>query len=220
MIPVIVTLQYVRDGVKDSKRLTLAMDHKVHEIVLGLISDLKLPLQNDGDPITYHLLRQRQVLDDDDLLFEAGVQEGDILQLASVDSNATVGKAMTAGLLNRLGGKSSQEPLLISAGLVTVEGEIYHLKHTRALIGRADISRGYPPETLDADLTDLDPGKSVSRPHALIVFADNEFTIRDLYSQRGLLINGQPVSPSKAQVLHDGDVLTLGDVEVQFRCET
>ncbi len=219
MIPVNVTLQYVRDGVKDSKRLKLAMDHKVHDTIIALIKDLDLPLQNEGDPISYHLLRHRVVLDDDDMLFEAGVQEGDILQLASIDSNATVGQALTAGILNRLGGKASHEPLPISAALLTRDGEFLHLKHTRALIGRADASRGYPPETLDADLTELDPGRSVSRPHALIVYTDNEFTIRDLYSQRGLLLNGQPVSPSKAQVLHDGDMLTLGDVELQFRCQ-
>jgi pSer/pThr/pTyr-binding forkhead associated (FHA) protein len=51
------------------------------------------------------------------------------------------------------------------------------------------------------------------------VYSDSQFTIRDLYSQRGLLLNGVTVSPSKSQVLHDGDVLTLGNVKVQFRCE-
>jgi pSer/pThr/pTyr-binding forkhead associated (FHA) protein len=51
------------------------------------------------------------------------------------------------------------------------------------------------------------------------VYGNGEFTIRDLYSQRGLLINGVRVSGSSAQVLHNGDTLTLGNVTVQFRCD-
>src|SRR5262249_27597405 len=106
-----------------------------------------------------------------------------------------------------------------TAALFTASGQQYTLSHTRALIGRADTKLGYPPESLDVDLTDVDPEKSVSRPHALIVYSDGQFTIRDLYSQHGLLLNGEPVSPSKAAPLQDGEILLLGDVEVQFRCE-
>jgi pSer/pThr/pTyr-binding forkhead associated (FHA) protein len=118
-----------------------------------------------------------------------------------------------------LGGKAGNEPLPVKAALVSPSGDEFPLQHTRALIGRADPKLGYPTESLDADLTLLDPGKSVSRPHALIVFTNGEFTIRDLYSQTGLLVNGERVSPSKAKVLHDGDMLMLGEVLIQFRCE-
>jgi hypothetical protein len=195
------------------------MDVSVRDAIVRLVNDLNLPMEEDGQPVRYNLIRQRQVLDYDDTLFEAGVQEGDILQLTIIDAQATMGLAIPAGILARLGGRSAGEPLPVVASLVTETGQTYTLRHTRALIGRADARLGYPAEALDADLTDLDPDRTVSRPHALIVYADGEFTIRDLYSQRGLLINGARVSASKAQVLHSGDMLTLGNVTVRFCCD-
>jgi hypothetical protein len=220
MIPVNITLQYVRDGAKQSKRLTLSLDSTVGDIVTELIDELGLTSDGDGQKASYFLLRQRQVLDNVDKLYESGVQEGDILQLTIIDPNATMGQAISSGLLNRLGGKASVESLPVNAVLIAENGQEFQLSHTRALIGRADQSLGYPSESLDADLTNLDSKRTVSRPHALIVYANGEFTIRDLYSQRGVFVNDERVSPSKAAVLHDGDVLTLGDVRVQFRCES
>jgi hypothetical protein len=219
MIPVNVTLQYVRESAKESRRVRLAMDETVSSAVNRLVTELQLPLEDEGRPLTYRLLKQRQVLDNDDQLFEAGVQEGDILQLTIIDAKATMGQAISAGILNRLGGKSSSESLPVAAALVSEDGSVFQLSHTRALIGRADPSLGYPPESLDADLTTLDPERTVSRPHALIAYGNGEFTVRDLYSQRGVLLNGSKISPSKAEVLHNGDILTLGAVNVLFRFE-
>ncbi len=218
MIPVNVTLQYMRKGVKDSQRVTLSMDARVDETVVALVDSLALPQEDNGLPLTYRLLRQRQMLDGEAKLFEIGVQEGDILQLTLIDPRATIGQAVLGGVLQRLGGKSGGELLPVNAALVTESGKGFELTHTRALIGRADAKLGYPSEALDADLTDLDPKRTVSRPHALIVYADGEFSIRDLYSQHGLMLNGERVAPNKAQPLHDGDTLQLGDVAVQFRC--
>src|SRR5688572_17829706 len=144
MIPVNITLQYLRDGVKDSRRLKLALDQQTHNVVAQLIRELQLPTQNGEDNLSYYLLRQRQVIDNESTLFEAGVQEGDILQLAVIDPNATVGKALSGSVLNRLGGKTSTEPLPVSAALFTASGQRFVLKHTRALIGRSDINLGYP----------------------------------------------------------------------------
>ena len=99
---------------------------------------------------------------------------------------AVMGLALAAGVLSRIGGgKSGSEPLPVAATLIAETGEVFPVRHTRALIGRADAKLGYPPEALDADLTDLDPDRTVSRPHAMIVYSEGEFTIRDLYSQRG-----------------------------------
>jgi hypothetical protein len=220
MIPVNVTLQYVREGSKESRRVKLSIDESVGDTLKRLIGELQLPLDAEGKTLTYRLLLRRQLLDNEDKLYEAGVQEGDIVQLTTVDPKATMGQAISAGILNRLGGKSSTEPLPVSAALVDESGGMRYLSHTRALIGRADSALGYPPESLDADLTDLDPDRTVSRPHALIAYSNGEFTIRDLYSQRGVLLNGQKISPSKAEVLHDGDLLVLGSVQVRFRCES
>ncbi|MEP7289622.1 MAG: FHA domain-containing protein [Chloroflexota bacterium] len=192
----------------------------MRDTIFKLVNDLHLPTTNDQEALTYHLIRQHQILDGNLTLLEVQVQEGDILQLTLLDRNATVGNTVTGAVLARMGGKAGGAPLPISAALFDSAGRRYDLRHSRALIGRADTKLGYPPESLDADLTEVDPGKTVSRPHALIVFNNGEFTIRDLYSQRGLMLNGERVSPSKAAMLQDGDSLTLGDVSVQFRCET
>src|SRR5262249_7872660 len=151
-----------------------------------------------------HLMRNRLVLDDSSTLYDVGVEEGDILQLAIVDSRATMGKIVTAGVLNRLGGKSSNDPLPVTAALIDSTGDhVFELRHTRPLIGRSDPALGYPPEAFDVDLSTLDTDRTVSRPHALIVYKDGEFSIRDLYSQRGLLVNGAQVSASRAEPIQD-----------------
>src|SRR5215468_8169579 len=134
MIPVSVTLQYLRAGVKGTQRVKLSMDDTVEDAIANLVKDLDLPTEEDGHQVGYHLMRNRLVLDDNSTLYDAGVEEGDILQLAIIDSRATMGKVMTAGVLNRLAGKSSNEPLPISAALIDAGGEhVFELQHTRAL---------------------------------------------------------------------------------------
>ncbi len=218
MIPVNVTLQFMRDNTKDSANIRLSMDMTVQEAILNVVRSLNLASDSN-----YHLVHQREILDGRMKLFEAGVQEGEILQLTVLDSNSTIninmGNSRVGNILNRLGGKAGDEPLPIRAALITPDGMGIALRHTRALVGRADEKLGYPPEALDAELTALDPNRTVSRPHAMIVYADGVFTIRDLYSQHGVQINGERLSPSQAQPIHDGDVLTFGDVALQFRCE-
>ncbi len=221
MIPVQITLQYVRAGVKESRRVKLSLDSTVEEVVHKLVKELDLPLEEAGSQYTYQLLRQRRTLATTAKLFEEGVQDGDILQLVASDPNATMlGKVVSPNILNRYGSKSSDERLPVTASLHTTNGKVsFPLQHVRALIGRADANMGYPPEALDADLTALDPGRSVSRPHALIVYNNGEFTIRDLYSQLGVLINGARVPVNKAQSLRDNDHIQFGNVELIFRCE-
>jgi hypothetical protein len=220
MIPVNVTVQFMREGVKNSATMRLSMDVMAEEAANGIVQYLGLPSAGE-----YRLLRQRQVLDPGKRLFEAGVQEGDILQLTVVDANTTIGmpgigRSLVGGVLSRLGGRASDDPLPVQAALIASEGQKLYLKRARALIGRADETIGYPAEALDAELTPFDPDRTVSRPHALIVYADGGFTIRDLYSQSGVLVNGKTVSPSQAQPIYDGDVLTFGSVALQFRCDT
>lgn len=225
MIPVQVTLQYMRGGNKETKWVKVALDSTAAQVASKLVGELGLPPQDSrGRPLDYQLVAQRRVLDGDKTLHELGIEQDNILQLITVDANATVGLnigQMLAGtLLDRLGGKGSSEPLSVSAVFANMAGRVvFQLKRTRALIGRADPDHGFPPESLDADLTEMDARRTVSRPHALIVYADGEFTIRDLYSQHGLFINGTRVAPNMAQALETGDVIKFGDVELRFHCE-
>ncbi|MFN8419500.1 MAG: FHA domain-containing protein [Anaerolineae bacterium] len=222
MIPVQVTIQYLHEGQKATKWVKLSLDQTVTQTVDKLVSDLALPRQDSrGAPISYQLVQQRQVLEGSRTLGEIGVEEGNILQLHVLDANATVGinlgQMLAGSLLDRLGGKGGGELLTISAVFADVSGRVaFQLKHTRALIGRADPEHGYPADMLDGDLTEVDTRRTVSRPHALIVYSDGEFTIRDLYSQHGVTINGTRLSPNMAHPLQNGDVVRFGEVELRF----
>lgn len=214
MIPVNVTIQYLHGGVKESRQVRLAMEDTVQAVIDKLLHDLDLDSSE-----SYQLLKLRAALDDDSKLYEAGVQEGDILQLVRHDPNATViGKIPSGNILSRLGGKGGGEPLPVMAQLVAPDGTTFRLRRTRAMIGRADATMGFPSEALDADLTALDHRRTVSRPHALIVYQDGVFLIRDLYSQFGVILNGTRITANTAQRLKDGDSLRFGDVALVFHC--
>lgn len=218
MIPINVTVQYLREGSKTSARIRLSMDATVRQAIQQLIAELGLPTEEDGQPLMFHLLLNRQMLISDDRLFEVGIQEGSIIQLVASDPHATTA-GIPSNVLSRMGGKSgSNAPLTVAASLVAKEGgQVFPLRRVRALIGRADTTLGYPPDSLDADLTALDPSRNVSRPHALIVYLDGQFTVRDLYSQHGVLLNGQAVGANAPEPIQDGDWLSFGGVELQFR---
>jgi len=191
MIPITVMIQYMNQGAKESRRMKLSMDATVSTSIAQIIAELALPIRQDNQPISYYLIRQRQILEDKTTLMEIGVEENEILQLTVLDPKATMGQALSGSIMSRLGGKTGSEPLTISAALALPSGSVFcHLKHTRALVGRADAKLGYTADSLDADLTSLDPNLTVSRPHAMIAYHDNQFTICDLYSQTGVVING------------------------------
>ena len=55
--------------------------------------------------------------------------------------------------------------------------------------------------------------RTVSRKHAVINKVDGDFTINDLKSLKGLLINGEK---KEEATLQDGDEITLGGVRLRF----
>ncbi|CAG1012242.1 MAG: FHA domain-containing protein [Anaerolinea sp.] len=217
MIPITVTVQFVRAGAKESRQVRLSLDMTIQEALRTLLIQLDL----SGEPEDYRLVRGKTPLENNLLkLHEASITEREILQVVSaIDPNATVmGRGAFGNILSRMGGKSSGEHLFLNAALQIHGGDrVFKLRHTRALIGRADPGLGYPPETLDVDLTPVDPARTVSRPHALIVFAEDGFSIRDLYSQLGVKVNGATIPTNQGCPLKNGDLITIGEVELIFR---
>jgi hypothetical protein len=110
MIPVSVTLQYLRDGAKCSTRFTLSMDVSVKDAIARLVNDLKLPMEEDGQPIRYNRSPAPHA-DYDDTLFD-GRQEGDIVQQHRRPGDD--GLAIPAGILPG-SGKSGADPLPVAA---------------------------------------------------------------------------------------------------------
>jgi chromosome segregation ATPase len=90
-----------------------------------------------------------------------------------------------------------------SPELIRIDGDrsITHALGRRTRIGRAAGCE------LHIDST------SVSRHHALILAGTREAIIEDLNSTNGVILNGRKVT---RQVLNDGDILTLGDIQFRY----
>jgi chromosome segregation ATPase len=90
-----------------------------------------------------------------------------------------------------------------SPELIRIDGDrsISHALGRRTRIGRA------PGCELHID------SSSVSRHHALILAGTREAIIEDLNSTNGVILNGRRVT---RQVLNDGDILTLGDIQFRY----
>jgi len=93
-----------------------------------------------------------------------------------------------------------------AAKLIRIDGgaEVTHVLHRRTQIGRM------PSLELHID------SSSVSRRHAVILTAPGGAIIEDCMSTNGTLVNGVKVS---RQLLHDGDLLTIGEARFRFVAE-
>uniref|UniRef100_A0A7C3MIW6 FHA domain-containing protein n=1 Tax=Dictyoglomus thermophilum TaxID=14 RepID=A0A7C3MIW6_DICTH len=56
---------------------------------------------------------------------------------------------------------------------------------------------------------------TVSRFHAKIIRSEDKYFIEDLGSANGTMVNGLKVNK---ELLHDGDIIQLGDVVLVFKC--
>jgi serine/threonine protein kinase len=93
------------------------------------------------------------------------------------------------------------------------EARRFAVKDTYVVVGRVDPKRGVKPEV---DLTSIDPGMTVSRQHARIRFWKTFFSIEDLKSRNKTRLGELTLTPLKAELLQDGDVLHFGSVRVIF----
>jgi hypothetical protein len=84
----------------------------------------------------------------------------------------------------------------------------FRLSGTEARIGRRSASRRIEPE-IDLKGSPADPG--VSRLHAkLIAGPDGSWSVMDLGSTSGTLVNGREIAQGEAVPLRDGDRINLG----------
>jgi serine/threonine protein kinase len=80
-------------------------------------------------------------------------------------------------------------------------------------IGRRDPRQNHYPEL---DLAEHDRGIA-SRNHAIINRDGDYYTLTDLGSTNGTLLNGAPVPQRQPQRLRPGDRIKVGEVEMEFR---
>jgi pSer/pThr/pTyr-binding forkhead associated (FHA) protein len=83
------------------------------------------------------------------------------------------------------------------------------------LIGRGDPSRGLEPQVLLDDAAAMEDG--VSRLHAKIICAGNEYFILDLNSTNSTYLNKRKLIPQEHNKLGDGDEIQLGRYLMRLR---
>jgi hypothetical protein len=103
--------------------------------------------------------------------------------------------------------------------LLTLEnGESFCLHQDETLLGRSDPMEGIDP---DVDLSIHGGFESgVSRRHALIYRSGKDWSLEDLGSTNGTVINRQKVSPGDPVNLAEGDVIHLGHLKAVFHVGT
>jgi serine/threonine protein kinase len=94
------------------------------------------------------------------------------------------------------------------------EARRFAIKERYVVVGRVDPKRGLRPEI---DLTDIDPGMTISRQHARIRFEKTFFYIEDLKSRNKTRLGELTLTPLKAELLQHGDVLRFGSIRMVFK---
>lgn len=99
-----------------------------------------------------------------------------------------------------------EEPVRMKAACTLVDlgsGRAYHVTNPHVTIGRERVAGGVV-------LTD----PNASRRHAELMFDGSSWLVHDLNSTNGTLVNDVDVAEA---LLHDGDVLTIGLTNLEFR---
>jgi hypothetical protein len=103
--------------------------------------------------------------------------------------------------------------------LLTLEdGQSFSLKQDETLLGRSD-----PMENFDPDLDLSVHGgfeSGVSRRHALICRREKKWSLEDLGSTNGTVVNRRKVTPGDPVNLTEGDVIHMGHLKAVFHVVT
>ena len=89
----------------------------------------------------------------------------------------------------------------------THEGKLIQIKDEKFLIGRSDSCQLRPKS------------ESISRKHCIIVQKEGRVLLLDLKSRNGTFINEKQLSPEKAKILKNGDMLRCGQLEFEVLIE-
>jgi CRP-like cAMP-binding protein len=123
-----------------------------------------------------------------------------------------------ASLPDTAAGPTLQKPMKIETGVrleLPDEPIAYLVKDQETLIGRYDPVTELNP---DVDLTEIDLKRSVSRRHARIVRAGDEYSvIEEVGALNGTFVNGTKLVAGQPHSIEDGDQLGVGMVKLVFR---
>lgn len=152
-----------------------------HELLNGSRSTLTLYRNVDG--VLLHLK-------DDVCLGEAGVMNGDYLELRKIAEGEQSINQMRKAILRIQDSKQS-----------------FQIHKDLIVLGRYDPRHNIIPEI---DLTEFDTHKMVSRRHCSISYVNDQFKIVDLNSANGTYVNSRKIDSEHPRVLVHGDVVQFG----------
>ena len=98
--------------------------------------------------------------------------------------------------------------------LVLEDGKSFSLKQETTMLGRSDPLEGVDPDVDLAVHGGYEGG--VSRRHALIRREGKSWSLEDLGSTNGTILNREKVSPGGSVTLAEGDVIHLGHLKAVF----
>lgn len=128
-----------------------------------------------------------------------------------IPASATLGEfGVAAGQrlqIRRESGGLASDPSRPYAYLQTRTGVLLALDANSVVLGRRDSRE---PSTVDLDLSRYDPANTISRRHASIVREGRKYSLIDLKSTNGTLLNGVRVPPGKKVPLANGSVIEFG----------
>lgn len=123
--------------------------------------------------------------------------------LGGAAATGAAGVAAAAGAAHLASGRATAPARPLARLVDVVSGDTYELTHARAIVGR---------ERSQADVVLRDP--NVSRQHAQFTFTGSDWSIEDLNSTNGTLVNNRRISRCP---LRNGDLLTFGLSTFEFR---
>lgn len=216
--------------------LEMPGDRPVRVLLPDLLKALGWPVVEGEQLIGYQLriAETGQILSDTESLNDAGVENGDVLQIAlpkEQQPSDAVGVPSATGHTGQTAEGLAQgiSPIAVVApspqdrrgtlappraaqmafaepSLVSAKGYIFILGDPPISIGRAN--RDAKP---DIDLTELDTGHVSSRPiHAEIHREAEDFILQPMQTTNGTFVNGVEIQPGERCSLHDGDVIQFG----------
>lgn len=110
--------------------------------------------------------------------------------------------------MNFAGAKIDQARLVVEKGSALTPGTFFELNSEKTVMGRATVS--FRPDIGFDTLL-------ISRRHCCIERQGQTFTITDLGSKHGTLLNGSQLKPLSNAALADGDTIDLADGVIQLR---
>ena len=104
---------------------------------------------------------------------------------------------------------------MLNPRLIVVRGQIMNQRYP-LLDGKNFIGRS-ADNPVDIDLDGQEPSERIwaSRQHAVVSCENNELSLEDLNSLNGTFLNRERINPGEPQILHDGDIIQIGTVQLR-----